>query len=190
MIVYYTGNFGGAAGESHRLLKMAITEYTGDKEKAEAMVDGMKTGEHGKPYIDAFCSFSISHSNDVWAVLFSEKNCGLDIQFERKCDILAIARRWFAGEDAEEVACAKAEDAGMAKDVFFRIWTRREALVKALGAAVYDSGLPPVSGDSIKVGDYAYALRDVAIPGIPGLHAAVCTEGNEDVSISFLALHI
>ena len=115
MIIYYTLSGSGKREDSHSLLTDAISEYTGDREKAKALVGELKTGENGKPYIEGFDHFSISHSEKAWAVLFNETECGLDIQHERKADILSIARRWYnpIDEEAVETAARKGESEGV-----------------------------------------------------------------------------
>ena len=197
MIIFYTLSYSGRREDSHKLLETAISEYTGDTERAGALVSGMKKGENGKPYIDGFMHFSISHSGKAWAVLFDEAECGLDIQYEKNCDVLSIADRWYNPIDADIVKTAMKRDAAEANgdrkkgtvkspgtEEFFRIWTRREALVKALGETVFDPSLPPVStgivpaavvdADDPAAGNDHCRIQDISIPGAEGLHAAVC----------------
>ena len=160
MIIYYTDKYNGGRGESHRLLEKAFAVHTGDEERAKTLIGAMKKGEHGKPYIEGFCCFSISHTGSIWAVLFAERECGLDIQLSRKCNYMGIAERWFAPEDVATITSS---------DEFFRIWTRREALVKALGGTVYDADLKAVSGDHLKAGGKEYMISDISIADVPGL---------------------
>lgn len=178
MIIYYSLSFGGGRGESHELLRRAVSEYLQDDERAGALTDSLRTGRKGKPYIDGFSEFSISHSGNAWAVLFSDKKCGLDIQFERKCDIIAIARRAFDPADAELIYSLYKGSPEEARRLFFRIWTRREALTKALGESVFDSDIPSVAADSVSMGGSDYLIRDIVIPAAPELYASVCTEGS------------
>ena len=71
-----------------------------------------------------------------------------------------------------------------AEDIFFRIWTRREALAKAMGGSAFDSLLPSVfygggaAGIEATVDNRKYTVRDLEIPGIPDIFASVCTEGD------------
>ena len=192
MKIYYTYTYNEKRAESHRLLKQAIAMHTGDAEKAGAMLEGMKKGPMGKPYIDGFSSFSISHSGSVWAVLIADKECGLDVQFSKSCKIKGMAERAFDPADAAAVVSAD-EDSNEAQELFFRIWTRREALAKAMGGSAFDSSLPSVAGDKVTVKGKIYTVRDIELPepsGFledsehpndtehPGLFAAVCLEGD------------
>ena len=165
MIIYYTDKFTGSRDESRMLLEKALAAHTGDGEQAKKLIGALKKGEHGKPYIEGFSCFSISHTGSIWAVLIADRECGLDIQLGRNCDISAIAARWFAPGDAANIRD---------RDDFFRAWTRREALVKALGGTVYDSDLPAVSGDNLTVNGMEYTISDIRIPEMPDLYAAMC----------------
>lgn len=179
MIIYYTDRFTGGREESHRLLEKALAVFTGDPAKAAELTGAMKKGEHGKPYMEGFSCFSISHTENVWAVLICGRECGLDIQFGKKCDTAAISRRIFAPEDAAMVCGGDPSDEA---ERFFRIWTRREALAKALGGTVYDTSLPPVSADTVTADGRTFSIAETAFPAVDGppaakLYASVCAEG-------------
>ena len=174
MIIYYTDRFEGGREESHRLLEKAIAVHTGDEQRAKTLTGALKKGEHGKPFIEGFSCFSISHTGSIWAVLIADRECGLDIQLGRKCDMKAIADRWFAPEDAQAVK---------SQDDFFRIWSRREALTKALGSTVYDPDLPAVQTEKVNIDGKQYSLVDAAFPAfkdrsLPQLYTALCIEGS------------
>ena len=177
MIIYYTDKYTGGREESHRLLERAIAVYTADKSRAKTLIEAMKKGEHGKPFIEGFSCFSISHTGSIWAVLIANRECGLDIQHARKCDMQAVAERWFAPEDVLRVKTVNTDTV----DAFFRIWTRREALTKALGGTVYDPDLPPVSDSDVRIEDRQFTIRDIHVPEMPELYAAVCICGGESM---------
>ena len=201
MIVYYMMSYGNRPGESHRLLADAIADYlrnsdaaksgsaSGCKKAADEMVSRIKTRGQGKPYIEDFKEFSISHSENAWAVAISDAECGLDIQFERDARLDAISQRIYDPADAEAVRCAAegSADGSDVRAVFFNIWVRREALAKAMGNSAFESSLPSVLGDAVRVSHDGtareYTLRDLSIPYEGGrsgavLHAAICTEGD------------
>ena len=185
MIIYYTENFKGGLAESRRLLEKSIAEYTGDADRAGELVSGLKTGENGKPYIEGFDRFSVSHTGGIWAVLIDIYECGLDIQLGRKCDPLAMSRRIYAEEDAEMTAALYDEDPEKAKDLFFRFWARREALTKALGSTVFDAYLPSVQAEDVSVNGAAYRICDIYFPDAgfddgEKLYAAICVENDEE----------
>lgn len=175
MVIYYTHAFGNTKGESHRLLEKAVTAYAASMDTpcdAAGMVASMKTGEYGKPYIPGFVPFSISHSGNTWAVLIGGE--GLDIQYPRRVDAAAVSLRFFAPEDSGLIR-GILDDGEGAEDAFFRLWTRREALVKAAGTSVAGTDIPSVINDTAEYDGVDYHIEDVEIPG-GKLYAAVCTE--------------
>ena len=195
MIIYYSDKYKGGREESRRLLEKAFAVHTGDEKRAGMLVSALKKGEYGKPYIEGFSFFSVSHTGNMWAVLITDRECGLDIQFGKKCDMNAIASRWYAPQDAAEIAALSAEENySAAYDSFFRIWTRREALTKAIGSTVYDSDLPAVRKGEADISGRHYTIKDVLFPdmlisGKPDLYAAACIEGDgEYPEISFITL--
>lgn len=196
MIIYYNTEFSGGRPESRRLLEKAFAKQLGDPALAGDLIKRIKTGKEGKPYIDGFSFFSVSHTGSIWAVLIDERECGLDIQLERDCNMQAIADRVYAAEDREVLRQAMSEpQSGRAVDIFFQIWTRREALAKALGDSAIKSYLPLVLGDGVILcgdsGEYreggqrAWIIADIpaeeiifAGPDRPDkkLYAALCIE--------------
>ncbi len=87
--------------------------------------------EHGKPFLDgAALRFNLSHSEGVAALAVAhDVDLGVDVEFVRplKED---IAARYFSR--AEMAALAKLAD-GDQLEGFYRCWTRKEAVVKAIG---------------------------------------------------------
>ena len=171
MIIYYTHNFTGQKGESHRLLELAIGKCLGDPAAAQSLCGSItKTGNFGKPVIPSFSPFSISHSGRTWAVLIADTDCGLDIQYYRPCNEKQIADRFYAPEDAR---------AANDEPAFFKIWARREALIKALGGSVAETDLPSVLSDKIVFAGRMWHMEDAVIPGTEKLAAALCAEDIE-----------
>lgn len=95
--------------------------------------------------------FSLSHSHDLGLIAITfGKEIGIDLEHEHdRSDALEVAGRFFApGERAKLQAASSAER----NQIFYRIWTRKEAVLKASGVGIA-SGLrePDVSAGS----DYA-----------------------------------
>jgi phosphopantetheinyl transferase len=67
--------------------------------------------------------FSVSHSGPHWACCFAGENVGLDIQERREVDAVRLAERFFT--PAEAACCRRG-----GVEMFYRIWVRKEALVK------------------------------------------------------------
>ena len=85
--------------------------------------------EHGKPRLATTdpIHFSITHSSGCVAVAFSRSEVGLDLECVREVDAPALARRFFSAEEA--IACEHSAD----DELFFRLWTCREAAIKGDG---------------------------------------------------------
>lgn len=189
MIIYYTHRYKELNCRSHDLLEVAIGDYIGDRDKAKELVSMMKRddshGYEGKPYIEGFDEFSVSHSDKSWAVLICERACGLDIEYGRICKYKDIAWRFFNREDAEVVegmyAYGEPGTEGSAAE-FFRIWTKREAFTKALGESVFMEDFPPFAmHTSAAHGENMYYVSNIVLPDSENLYAAICIEANEDI---------
>lgn len=114
--------------------------------------------EHGKPRLDlpaggspvvaGACHFNLSHTDDL--IAFGASTAGpLGIDIERvaaRPGLAQIARRFF---HPQEFAYATAMDQPVSEQRFFEVWTRKEALLKAMGTGL------------------ATDLRRVAVP-LPG----------------------
>lgn len=207
MIIYYTHSYSNKKGESRELLTLAVARYLAeeagadagacarDSEGTEYMLEAMQlvssittSGEFGKPCIAGFAPFSVSHSAGTWAVLIGDRDgrpCGLDIQYERRAEALSVARRFYAPDDAaylENLAAVSGETGAEVTDEFFRLWARREALVKAAGGSVAGSDIPSVKGRSASYCGTEYVMHDIEIPAADRIYAAVCVEAVDDIS--------
>lgn len=73
--------------------------------------------------------FNLSHSGDYVALAYGDAPLGVDIERVARAD-LKIAKRFFAKEEYEHLAEREEEEQA---DLFARIWTAKEAVVKASG---------------------------------------------------------
>lgn len=114
-------------------LRAALAEATGRAPAALRFVDG----PFGKPRLEGEpdCQFNLSHSEDeALLAIGSDGELGADIEvLRRMSDALALARmNYTADECAALEALPPAErDAG-----FLRLWTRKEACLKAIGTGL------------------------------------------------------
>lgn len=90
---------------------------------------------NGKPLVPGGPSFSISHSGGFVLLAFAaDGRLGVDVEAVRvPRDLLKLARRAFVPEEAAEIAAMR-EDERLRP--FFRIWSRKEAILKALGTGL------------------------------------------------------
>jgi 4'-phosphopantetheinyl transferase len=144
----------------------------------------------GKPRLGGTCGqgrlrFSVSHSGDLWACAVAlGREVGLDVE-EVRPDRAAdrIARRYFSPAEADALAALPGPERPAA---FHRIWTRKEAWLKARGFGIsipLDSfEVTHAAGDARLLATRPnpaeaarWTLRDLDIA--PGFAAAVAVEG-------------
>jgi 4'-phosphopantetheinyl transferase len=79
--------------------------------------------------------FSLSHSADLALVALSARDeLGVDVEMSRDTDIDDIARTFLTRD--ERALLEQQSDELARRDMFFRIWTRREARAKADGRGI------------------------------------------------------
>jgi 4'-phosphopantetheinyl transferase len=93
--------------------------------------------EHGKPFIPGGPYFSISHCKEGIAVAISDEPIGIDIEGIRHADEELIRRTmneeerlWVTGEGLRVTGY------GLRDRRFTRLWTQKEAVVKAIGTGI------------------------------------------------------
>lgn len=88
-------------------------------------------GEHGKPFLAEYpdTRFNLSHADGITAVMVSKNECGVDCEKLRPFDLRVMRR---VCSESEQHAISS--DSELERDlIFFRLWTLKEAYVKALG---------------------------------------------------------
>jgi 4'-phosphopantetheinyl transferase len=118
------------------LLRTLLASYAGLSSPAAVR---LRYGPHGKPQMakvgpaDATPSFNLAHSGDFALFAFTRSfELGVDVERVHDLpDLETVMRSCFAGgERAEIAALAPRSEQHQA---FFRCWTRKEAVLKALG---------------------------------------------------------
>ncbi len=98
-----------------------------------------QTAEHGKPDLTGAAAgwgFNLSHAGDyVVAALVHGTAIGVDLEaVARPADVELLARRVFSPAEQELVRAG-------GREVFFTLWSQKEALLKALGCGWADGRL-------------------------------------------------
>ena len=143
------------AAAAHALLGRLLASYAGlDHPPVIA-----RTGR-GKPYAPALAGidFNLSHARDHALIAIARnQSLGVDLErIDRKLDAHDLARRFFSEREAAALdAMPEAERA----TAFLRLWTCKEAVLKALGAGI-SFGLDRVAFDLDASGSPT-ALADV-----------------------------
>lgn len=100
-------------------------------------------GPNGKPELETSrfepsFHFNLSHSDEVGFCAVARGEVGADVEKIRSeaLDNMGIAERYFTPSGADRIRSAPDE---MRVDVFFRLWTRKEAFLKASGEGLSES---------------------------------------------------
>ena len=83
--------------------------------------------------------FNLTHSGEYLAYLIHDAcEVGLDIEHVTKhsTDLIAIAERYFCYAEQMAIKAAQQQSEDKAKYVFYKIWTLKEATLKALGTGL------------------------------------------------------
>lgn len=116
---------------AHALLRMALSRRA-DRPPQDWRFAAARLG---KPYLldnPRDLRFSLSHTRGMVAVAIAEGvEIGVDVEpSDRRAESMKLANRFFA---PEEVALLAAVEGEARRDLFFAIWTLKEAVVKATG---------------------------------------------------------
>jgi 4'-phosphopantetheinyl transferase len=114
---------------AHALLRLLLAHVTG--RPAEGF--RFAVTEHGKPYLaETQLHVSLSHCRGMVAVAVTTAGeVGVDVEaLDRRADP-AIAERFFAPEEVQ--ALRAVPDEAARAEHFMRLWTLKEAFIKALG---------------------------------------------------------
>jgi 4'-phosphopantetheinyl transferase len=94
-------------------------------------LENIEVTETGKPYIRGEVGFNISHSGGVVAlVLVDDGTAGIDVEKIRPIQLEDFSRY------LPEVSAAETGDPSARLNMFYRCWTRKEAVLKAEGSGL------------------------------------------------------
>ncbi len=93
-------------------------------------------GQHGKPFLaEGFPQFNISHSDNMALIAITkDRAIGVDIEKIKPEYKEDVAKRFFS--EKEYAALQQLPEAGRISG-FYAIWTKKEALIKALGEGLF-----------------------------------------------------
>ncbi|MDE5788474.1 MAG: 4'-phosphopantetheinyl transferase superfamily protein [Bacteroidaceae bacterium] len=123
---------------SYRLLCRALREEYGITEPPTFTYN-----EHGKPFLTEtdgrHLHFSLSHCREAVCCVVSERSCGIDIECPRRVPDSVIH---YAMNEEEQALIDRAGRDGEEKErmqLFLRLWTRKEAVLKLEGTGIRDT---------------------------------------------------
>jgi len=164
--------------------RVMLREILGRQLEADPTGISLTEGERGKPFLAAPAGisriyFNLSHSGDVVTLAVAPTEVGVDVESLRQVtNAERLARRFFSPAEHKLVCELDGPDRDHA---FLRIWTQKEAYLKATGLGVGmavrevetepDPANPPrldaIAGDRDEAG--RWTLLEAEVPG------AVCT---------------
>ena len=170
---------------SRALLRRALGLYLGE----DASKIRFRTTANGKPELDMQCDLRFNLSHTEGATVFAvtrNRGIGVDVEHIRdNTDTMALAARFFS---AEEVQWLRAQPAAELVPSFFRVWTGKEAYIKAHGDGLSKllssfSVLPADEKSQLRLKVYddpeeSERWRMWKLELGPGLRAALAIEGD------------
>jgi 4'-phosphopantetheinyl transferase len=141
---------------AHALLRHALSERAG----VEPTAWRFAAGSHGKPYLSKQPAgfdlrFSLSHCRSMVAVAIAQGlEVGVDVEACGRAVDLEIANSCFA---PDEIAMLNAlPQPEQQRDLFTKLWTLKEAVIKATGAGLSQ----PLESFSIEFDPLRVTMRD------------------------------
>ena len=122
---------------SHCLLRTTLSRYL----RTDACSIRYRYGKHGKPHLAVpdlhDLTFNLSHSADRLLIAVRHgPEVGVDIELIREINKpLQLAGHFMSGDEAQQLA--RLTDPALQRELFFSLWTRKEAYIKALGKGFF-----------------------------------------------------
>lgn len=91
--------------------------------------------DQGKPFLPEFPEFhfNVTHSKKMIMVALSRGPVGVDLERMRELDVVAVAKRFFS---PQELLLLQEESEAQNQPTFFKLWTAKEAALKADGGGI------------------------------------------------------
>lgn len=120
---------------AHTALRKILAQYV--NESPEKLI--FSEHEYGKPYLKNYpeIQFNLSHAENmaVCAITLTQP-IGVDVEYIKKeIDVLPLAKRFFAKAEYAYLAALSGDELQLA---FFKLWTRKEAWIKARGLGLHE----------------------------------------------------
>ena len=155
---------------SHVALREILAELTG----VAAADQRFTEGPFGKPALaSAACAFNMSHCDDVAVVAVAPRGeIGVDVEILRPVkDSITLAERNFTPTEHQLVLSTPPAQRDL---VFLRIWTRKEACLKAVGSGFsipadgFEAGAGQARRVSLPTPEGTVALHVESLPEVDG----------------------
>ncbi len=139
----------------------------------------LKYNAYQRPYFDNCPDFNIAHSGNIVICCAADKGqAGIDIEHVKEID-LSDYPDYFTPNEWNKINSASIPYEG-----FYDIWTRKEAVLKAIGTGFHTPlSSVDVSGDDLIYDDTTYHIKSLAIHKDYECHTAT-TESQTDIRLT------
>ena len=123
------------------LVRVVLAERLGTSPSMVAI----RHNERGKPLLDDGLHFNVSHSGDLILLAVSgDRAVGVDVERRRDVErVGALVQRWLSAEERDQVA--RIAGSGLTvSEAFLRVWSLKEARLKALGVGIAGAAGAPL----------------------------------------------
>lgn len=116
-----------AQDQKFKLLGRLMVEQYHKSNNIPFNFNNWKVSSNKKPFISNGKSFNISHSGDFVVAAFSDAEIGVDIEIEKEMEVDSLVSYF------HPVEVKQFESSENKLSEFYKIWTRKEAFLKAKG---------------------------------------------------------
>lgn len=162
--------------KARSMLRSVLASYTGSEPRNILFEygKGRKPALRGEP-ADGL-QFNVAHSGDMVAIGVSRgRRVGVDIEQIRETFPADVCTQFFTANETAALEKISGRDRA---ELFYRLWTRKEALLKATGLGL--SGLPQspdmLDTDNVTMQGDRWNVQDLHI--VDGYKAALAVEGH------------
>jgi 4'-phosphopantetheinyl transferase len=141
------------------LLKLILAK------QMDTNVSDLKIGTevNKKPYLisDNQVKFNLSHTDDLAIIALSNKDVGIDLEYQKQdFDFKEVLTHVYSNEEINTIL--KSENQ---RYTFYKFWTRKEAIVKAIGTGINEHLLmvPAIDGHHKVDSFIIYGIKNVCV---------------------------
>ena len=134
---HLTGYRSRAAAERYVVTRSLVRVVLGKRLGIEPPQLRVNRTDTGKPVVTEGIHFNVSHSGDLILLAISETRAvGVDVERRRAVDrVSALVERWLSDVERREFETL-CENGASTSDAFLRVWSLKEARLKALGVGI------------------------------------------------------
>lgn len=152
-----------AAAARYVTTRALVRRVLGERLGVAPRILDVRVTDLGKPVVSDDLHFNVSHSGDLIVLAVSD-DCAVGVDVERRRDVKrarALIARWLSPQEQRDVDELRAS--GLTEsDAFLRVWSAKEARLKALGVGIAGATSADLAGVT------AVTLDDLLAAAAPG----------------------